>query len=344
MAAISRVSQAIVWGCIGVFFILTIQGCRSQEPLGPPTSGLSGPAVLVPVGILKSPRGIAVDSTGDIWVSDTFGDRVVRFSQSGSVKLSFPGFILPGYMGVDRPTDDILLIDNGFTLVRIRYRTETASNILVLNAGSINPGGVFDVQSLTTIDRTIFPRQLGDLDGSVTGEIYVNLVSSVDENVLVKIAPGSVSAAAFSSTRPLNQNDATSQFVSVDQFGTVYSAFLLQVPQVGIAMRPYVFHPGNIGTSHAFSGASVSGGTTGSGIDQTGTLYIADPAIGEFIMVSTASERTLERFIIPPIAGMVQPAPWDVGVSRNGNVYVAVIDLFDTSNQKGAVLVYTRVR
>jgi hypothetical protein len=135
--------------------------------------------------------------------------------------------------------------------------------------------------------------------------------------------------------------DIGTRFLSVDNLGTVFTAFIMSGGQQSGTARVYALNPVNLALSHVLSDPLITGGARGAGIDVAGDLYIADPPLQRMIIVSTASERTIDIVDIPFVEGMNDPAAWDVGVGPDGSVYVAVVDLFDTANELGAVLKYT---
>ncbi|MFN0159158.1 MAG: hypothetical protein ACKVRP_13940 [Bacteroidota bacterium] len=327
----------------GILLLAWTSGCRDSSTTPNDDPSLSAPTVFIPLGILKSPRGIAVDSAGFVWVSDTYNDRITRFTPDGSQLLSLPGFTLPTGMGIDKSTNDVLAIVNGNTIVRINVQTENPTIVSTITSGNINTSSSFDVISRQQVNVILLVQELGDIDGATNGDIYVSCFDGGNENHVLRVRNGEATAVAFSRQQPDDSLDRGSKFLSTDTFGTVYTAFVLPNAQQSNLVYPYVVSPGNVFSSHAFSGTVLSGGVKGAGIDQNGVLYVADARTGSMEILSTVAEQRIDRLDIPPIQGMAEPVAWDIAVGRNGSVFVAVVDLLDTSHQLGVVLKYTRL-
>ncbi len=335
-------SMTIRWAAALLFFPM-LSGCREdQNTSSPLTPFLSGPSVIVPVGVLKSPRGITADSTGEVWVSDTYNDRITSFTPDGSQRLSMPGFGLPGAMGFDRSSGDVLVVSSPNTVYRINTHTQQASVVAVLSGGLVGSGSVFNVVTGATESRTLTLLQAGDLDGALNGDVFVSCLANQTENYLVRVRGGVATAIAFSDRSPQDSLDNSSHFLSVDALGAVYTAFVFSDSLTGGFVHYYAVEPGNPSASHILAGTGIAGRSTGSAIDKNGLVFVADPPTQTISVLSTLPEGLLAVITIPPVGGMTQPAPWDVAVGPDGSVYVAVVDLFDTSHQLGAVLKYTR--
>jgi len=116
----------------------------------------AAPAVTPPVyqtefgsGTLNSPSGIALDASGDVWVSDTGNNRVVEFSASGT---DIGGFTPSGSYALNGPTaiavnaaGDVFVADTGDN--RVVEFTATGTELNVFGAaggsGALNaPSGV----------------------------------------------------------------------------------------------------------------------------------------------------------------------------------------------------------
>ena len=322
--------------------LLIIPACREETPTAPPDAPfLSGPTVFIPVGTLKSPRGIAVDGSGDIWVADTYNDEIVRFGPDGTEKAFIPGFILPAYMGVDPVTGDILTVANGLSIIRIDPTNNSSSVEANLSGPTIDTTSIYDVNLRQNVTRGLTPNEIGDLDGAINGDIFVSVLANGNENFVIRVRNGLATAIAVSDQPPSIPSDIGTRFLAVDNFGTVYTAFI-SGSQGSAAARVYALNPGTLPLSHFLSEPLVTGGARGAGIDVAGELYMADPPVTAMVIVSTILEQTIDVVDIPFVEGMNDPAAWDIGVGPDGSVYVAVVDLFDTANELGAVLKYTR--
>ncbi len=320
--------------------------CRENLPLeeiAPIQLGNS--LMFVDVGTLRSPRGIAVDPSGDVWVADTYGNRILRYAPNGTPVGAINGVSIPTSMGLDRGTNSILAITNGRRLVRINTSTEQVTEIVTLSDSTINSTSIFEVTSRTFFeDRPITLDAVGDVDGTRNGDIYVNILANTMENYLVRVTSSGATAVAFSQLQPLDSLRNGARFVAAAGFSSVYTAFLVPIPNVpsfGV-LQPYFFVPGSISSSHALDVPELSGRPTGACNDGAGRLYLADPASGTLLVISTSTGTAIEVLEMPQIAGMPEPIPWDVAASSDGMVYIAVINRTDPNRQLGAVLRYSR--
>ncbi len=324
VAAVLIISQTLLALC-----------CKNESSTPSERTFLSPPSVLVPVGMLKQPQGIAVDASGNVWVADTRAGTVRRFSSEGVLQDSVTGFSSPTRMGVDRSNNTLLLIDN-VTINRVDPQTGAASIIMTLSGMTVDGSSVFDVNSRSTTSLTVEVQHLGDLDGSMTGEIFIT-AQGMPENFVVRIRGGTVAALVGSSLAPPNSAERGARFLAVDGFGTVFTSFAIS-PSAPV-IRVYAFSPSDVRLGHVLSEPYVTGAARGAGMDASGNLYITDPATQELIVVSTVSERTIGRYSIPDVSGYSM-VPLDVAASRDGVVYVAVADRLGT--EAGAVLKYVR--
>jgi len=326
-----------------VLTILFVAGCR--DTTSPPTNNgsiLTGPTLLVPVGAVRSPRGITVDARGGIWVSDMQSDLVRRFGSSGTLRDSIPGIPLPTNMGFDKSTGNVLVVANNTTIYRIDTLTMNVNIVSVLTSSSIDTSSVYDVNLDTLRPQAINNiNLLGDVDGAPNGDVWVNIFANGDKNFVVRVAAGSAKAMAYSSA-PASPSDIGPKFLAVDTFGDVFTAFVTGANPGSSRVRVYRVTPINITGSRPMTEPIISGGSRGAGIDIGGVLFIADTPIQKMVIVSTDRESTLEALIVPPVPGMSEPAPTDISVGTDGSVYVAIEDLFSTPGQPGAVLKYGR--
>lgn len=313
--------------------LLALSACRNDSTTAPDNRiGLAGPTVVLPVGLLK-PQGIAVDATGNIWVADTRQNRVRRYSPSGSATDSIV-LTQPSRIAIDKRTGDLLVVENVTNVSRILLQTKTVLATFVLNPFSGDATAVFDVNSRSSTPTRVEVRDIGDMDTSPTGDIYI-AARGTPANSVIRILNGNISAVAASAT-----DSATTlpRFLAVDSYGTVFTAFSISRGPSSASVA-YALTPGNITQSHSLSEPVVSAAACGAAIDASGILYIADPATQEIILVSTVSERTLARYTIPDVNGFSM-VPRDIAIASDGSVYVAVNDRLGTD--AGAVIKYTR--
>lgn len=317
---------ACVVGCVS---------CKSDPTVTTEVPSLKGPSVFIPVGLLRQPQGIAVDATGNVWVSDTRAQKIRRFAADGTQRDSLAGFQMPARMGKDRSNNDVLVIDMT-TISRITPASGHVSIIATLTSATVDGSSVFDVNERSTTAATVHIQSLGDIAGSLTGDLFVSAFG-VPENFLIRVRSGLAAAVAASSLAPVNQAERGPYFCAVDAFGIVFSAFTMGGAQP--LPRLYAFEPFTTNLSHAVPEPFITGTARGGDLDAAGNLYITDAAAQELVVVSTLSERTIGRYTIPDVDGYAM-IPHDVAVSENGLVYVVVSNRSGT--EAGAVLRYER--
>lgn len=325
---------------IRVAFIMALGlvACREEKVTAPSTQiSLSGPSVFVPAGVLRSPQGIAVDASGNVWVADTRNNKLRRFSPAGTQtdSMVYPTQIQK--VAIDKRTGDLLVIHNPSVVDRIVAQTKTVIASFPLNPFTGDASAVFDANSGTTRSITATVVRLGDVDVSPIGDIFVSAYGS-PENFVLKISNGNITVVASSSPAPTAVAEVGPRFLAVDAFGTVYTSFTFLATSTQNVVRMYSINPGNLTQSKILAEPLVSGAARGATIDAAANIYIADPLMQEFIIVSANSEKTAAVYRIPDTNGL-SVAPQDVAVTAGGTVYVVVTDR--SGSEAGAVLKYT---
>ncbi len=318
--------------------VLGFAACREEKITAPAAQVLlSGPTVFVPVGLLRSPQGIAVDGSGNVWVADTKNNKLRRFSPGGTQtdSMSYPNQIQK--VAVDKRSGDLLVIHNSTIVDRIVAQTKTVTASFPLNPFSGDASAVFDANSGTTRSISATVIRLGDVDVSPIGDIYVSAYGS-PENFVLKLSNGNVTVIASSSLAPTGVDQAGPRFLAADAFGTVYTSFTFLATSSQNVVRMYSITPGNLSQSKMLTEPVVSGAARGGTIDAAGNVYTADPLTQDLTVVSSNSEKTTAVYRIPDTNGL-SVAPQDVAVTANGTVYVVVTDR--SGSEAGAVLKYT---
>jgi hypothetical protein len=188
----------------------------------------------------------------------------------------------------------------------------------------------------------MMPVAFGDIDGAPNGSVYVSVLANDGEHFVVQVRSGTARALARSSQQVPPQAGANPQFVLCEDGGAVYTGFYFPTGSPNATHRGYVLFPSSITTSGVMEAIQLSSRVSGGGYDRSGYLMLADGSTRELVIASVASERVIDRLLLPAIDGMTQPAPTDAAIAPDGTVYVTVRDLFDTANQHGAVLRYPR--
>lgn len=317
----------------GVLVASSGTACKNESSTSLTQTYLTPPSVFLPVGVLRQPRGIAVDGAGDVWVADTRAGKVRRLTRDGVLRDSIIGFQLPAAMGFDRSSGSLLLVDE-YTLYRLQPQTGAATIIATLTNNSIDTSAVFDIDARRMIATAVNVARLGDITAGPMGDVYVGCFGT-PENFLVRVRAGLAAAVAASFLVPTNSAERGPHFVGVDAFGTVFSSFA--VGGATPVVRFFAFSPSHTDLSRVLTEPAVTGAARGSTIDVSGNLYVTDPATQELVIVSTIAERTIARYVIPDVGGYSM-IPHDVAVSEDGRVYVVVSDRLGT--EAGAILVY----
>lgn len=318
--------------------VLGLVACRDEKVTAPAAQVfLSGPTIFVPVGLLKSPQGIAVDGSGNVWVADTRNNKLRRFSPSGAQtdSMSYPHQIQK--VAVEKQSGNLLAIHNGTVVDRIVPQSKTVIASFPLSPFSGDASAVFDANSGTTRSVLATVIRLGDVDVSPIGDVYVSAYGS-PENFVLKLSNGNITVIASSSLAPNGVGETGPRFLAVDAFGTIFTSFTFLGTSSQNVARMYSINPGNVSQSKVLTEPVVSGAARGATIDAAGNVYIADPLTQDLTIVSSNSEKTTAVYRIPDTNGFAM-TPQDVAVAANGGVYVVVTDR--SGSDAGAVLKYT---
>lgn len=321
---------------------LTYPACQNDSPSSTTEKplALSAPTVFVPVGILKLPRGIAVDASGNVWVADSRNFKLRKFSPAGNQVDSIM-FVFPlSKIAIRKPpSGDLLVIENEYTVHEIIPETKffLRSTTIAPNPGDAS--AAFDVNTGVRRSINASVTSLGDIAANPNGsEIYVS-AKGTPENFIIRILSGNPSVIAYSSTVPSSSDDVGARLVAADNFGGIYTAFTFAGTSGRNVVRLYALNPINVQQSRIVTEPIVSGRASGAAIDASGILYIAEPATQELLIISTITGKTIVSYRIPDTNGFAM-IPQAVSVASDGAVFVAVTDRNGTD--AGAILKYTR--
>ncbi len=133
--------------------ITTVAGCLIQA--GCLAIGDGGPATSA---MLSGPSGVAVDTAGNLYIADTFNNRIRRVSTNGII-TTVAGSAAGSYQGDGGPATAAGLFQPSGIAV------DVAGNLFIDDAGNyrirmVNPGG-----TITTIAGTGAQRNIGDPSG-----------------------------------------------------------------------------------------------------------------------------------------------------------------------------------
>ncbi|MBC3840133.1 hypothetical protein GXW82_07900 [Streptacidiphilus sp. 4-A2] len=249
-------------------------------------------------GTLNSPSGVALDASGNVWVSDTGNNRVVEFSASGT---DIGGFTPTGSYALNGPTaitvnsaGDVFVADTGDNRVVEYTATGTELNVFGTASGSgelNSPSGV-----------------------AVTAAGQV-LVSDTGDNRVVDFTASGAYSSSF------NSKMGSPTGLTVDASGNIW------VANSGLADAgpDNVMEYNSSGTWLASLGSgesSVHGGLSDPSdvaLDGSGHAFVADPDYG-WVEEFDTSGPYLDEF------GATQPGllntPQSLAVNSAGDVFV----------------------
>ena len=264
-----------------------------------PTATAAWPASTGP-----TPRGLALDSAGNVWVANFGSDTVTRISNDGTSSGTTPGYACatvgqnPHSVVVDQ-NDNVYVTIYGSGLNRVAKIT---GKTVDCSAGTVTPSWATTGSSPTelTIDST--------------GTLFTGNGNST----VTKITPGGVS----SGTTPGWSWSSTGQNprgIGLDAAGNVYTASsdLHTVTKITPSGSPLGTTGTPSGTSPGFAWASLAAGAAPWGIvlDSAGNVYTANTGSNSVSKITPAG--TVEWTVA------VGSGPYGITIDSAGNVYTA---------------------
>lgn len=281
--------------------------------------------------LFRGPNGIAVDSTGVVYVADTGNRSIRRITAAGVVTTLTPsqGLNTPRGVAVDG-TGRILVAEYGTHTIR----TVAADGSIATLAGTVGTPGTTDGSA--TSARFHFPAGLAV---SSDGTVYV---ADTDNDTIRAIASGgnvTTIAGLAGRSSSVDGQGATARFddpfaVAADADGVVYvadsAAHVIRRITPDGAVSTYAGSPGSYGSADGTGAAARFYSPFGVAVDTAGNVYVAD-SFNHTVRKITAGG------IVTTLAGSAQSGgktdgagtaarfdqPFGIAADANGNVYVS---------------------
>ena len=273
----------------------------------PPSVVFNGVATVLDTGstALNHPRGVIVDHAGNIYISDTAHNQIVKETPAGSASaLSITGLST----GLSGPEG--LASDGSGNL----YIADTGNNriVVVTSAGA---GSAVDLGSVV-----VNSPQAVAMDGS--GNLYI---ADTGNNRIVKLPSGG--AAAVLTITGLGTALSAPAGLSVDPTGNLYIAD-------GGNNRIVKVTAGGAGSALSISGLGTAlSAPTGVAVDSFANVFIADAGNNRVVAVTSSGTGS-----VPSTGSLTLNTPYALGLDVSGMIYVA-----DTANSRIAVLMVSAV-
>ncbi len=303
--------------------IVTLAGNGTQN-----YGGDNGPAASAQ---LNWPEGVAVDSTGNLYIADTYSHCVRKVS--GGVITTIAGNGEQGFSGDNGPATSARLSFPGGVAV------DSAGSVYIADAGNNRirkvAGGTITtvagdgLMSFGGDNGPATSAQLNDPNGVAldsTGNLYIadwgnNRIRKVSNGLIATVAGGGFSNSGGPATSAQLSNP---QSVAVDSAGNLYIAETGDIREV------------SNGTITAKVEAGVYGAPRGVAVDSAGNVYVADTVQERIFRVTNGAIAAVAGNGTQGYSGDGGPAtsaqlnqPSGVAVDSAGNVYVA-----DTSSNR----------
>lgn len=284
---------------------------------------------------LDSPAGVAVDSSGNVYISDTNNHRVMKLDVAAGQLQTVAGGQSRGYSG-----DGGLAVNARLNQPR-GLAVDDSGNIYFADSGNHCIRKVDGAGIITTVAGTGSPGFSGDGRPAVSGRLTNPFGVAVDSSGNLYVADlgnhriRKIDSGGIISTVPGTDSSECPTAVAVDAAGNVFfsrSAYSVvdKVDAQGTVRRV----AGRSGKSFSGDGGPATGATLmmpfGVALDQAGHVYIADTynqrirkVAGGIIETVAGSgySGSLENGIAATQARL--NSPFAVAVDQNGNIYIA---------------------
>lgn len=284
--SLRSVRQASWFSCSA---LLALLGTQLSLVASAQTATFNGAQTAVATAGLSSPLGVAIDSSGTLYIADSANNRVLRETPSnGSYTQSVvaAGLLNPTGVAVDA-AGDVYIADTGNNRVIVE----------TLNGGAYSP---------TVVDSALNAPTGVALDSG--GSVYV---TDTQNNRVLKetLSGGNYTAAAIGS------GFARPEGIVVDASGDVF------VVDNGTG-RVFKLLPGGSSYTQTVVFAALTS-YTGITVDASGDLYLAAASNNNVLKLvpSTCNVLTQSCYTVA-IRGTGMSSPWGVAVDGTGDVFV----------------------
>jgi len=261
--------------------------------VGPQVNFLPGAESVVSASALNNPSGVAVDASGNLYIADTYNQRVLKetFSAGSYTESTVPTSTLAYPYGVTVDgSGNIYIADTGNN----RVLKET------LSAGSYT-------ESMVSTSTLASPFGVA-VDGS--GNVYI--ADTYNQRVLIE----TLSAGSYTESAVPTSALSGPYGVAVDGNGNVFIAdfYNRRVLKETLSVGSY--------TESTMPASSLSG-PEAVAVDGSGNLYIADwgyDGLNSQVLKEALSGSSYTESIVPTSS---LSDPFGVAVDGSGNVYIA---------------------
>jgi len=257
-------------------------------------SVITGTSTVLYAGSLSEPRGLEIDSSGNLYIADTGNNRIQKVNvDTGTITTLDTGPLNAPY-GVEVDSyGNVYIADTGNN--RIQRFSVPAAFAAFAAEPIVSPFSA-PVDNVTTISTAAPLNSPNSVAADSAGNVYVADTGN-DRIQKVNVNTG---VATILAAGPLsNPND-----IAVDSYGNVY---------ISDSGNNRIQRVDSSGTTTTIAGAGANGnaineqlGVTHLAVDETGNIYIAD-----------IDNSTIQKLYIPPLAPPPPPPPTPPGPVLN---------------------------
>ncbi len=287
--------------------------------VGDGTAGYSGDGGAAVLATLNDPAGVAIDSAGNLYISDCFNERIRVYFFGGVSTLAGNG--TGAYSGDGGPAANAqlfspegLAVDSAGNLYiadsqNFRVRKISTKGVITTVAGNGTPGYSGDNGPATSAQL----RAVYSVAVDSAGNLYI---ADTDNNVIRKVSNGVITTVVGTGTRGYSGDNGPAvsarmygpTSVAVDSAGNLYIADLFNN-----AVRKV---SNGVISTIAGSGGGLTGGGPVNGILLNSAQGVAVDAYGNVYIADTDNQRVLE--LTPPspsITSLVPSSAYESGQS-----------------------------